>query len=37
MLLVPAGVQLAEGELANLPKGVELLDMKPLGTKPAGR
>ena len=37
MLLVPAGVQLAEGELANLPKGVELLDKKPLGTKPAGR
>ncbi len=27
----------AEGVLAALPKGVELLDMKPLGTKPSAR
>jgi hypothetical protein len=33
-LLVPAGVDLGSGELAALPKRVELLDMKPLGTKP---
>lgn len=32
----PEGVRLS-GDLAELPKGVELLDSKPIGTKPAGR
>jgi hypothetical protein len=35
-LLQPEGVRLS-GDLADLPKGVELLDSKPIGTKPAGR
>jgi hypothetical protein len=32
----PEGV-LLRGDLTTLPKGVELLDSKPIGTKPAGR
>jgi hypothetical protein len=35
-LLVPAGVPLVRGDLSALPKGIELLDSKPIGTKAAG-
>lgn len=37
LLLVPSGSKLGDADLPALPKGIELLDMKPVGAKPAGR